>query len=191
MENRLQLVNESVYNIYNKLMSIVKYDPEQDILYVLSKKYNVKETYYNHDLVIVKLNNEYIQAKNKDLIPIISHLSRYNEEKKLEWEYYLEEEELKKQNPTPKEIEERYRSDIILKQYADIRKKIGYDDYDTYKEVINEVNQHDEYSDEQRLFELAKQSSQKISSIFLSEIKEKLPKEYYHFKALADKISPN
>lgn len=78
----------------------------------------------------------------------------------------------------------------MFKAYADITKEIGYDDYDTYKEVINEVNQHDEYSESERAIILVKTSSQKISNIFLQQIKKHMPNEYYHFKSLAEKISP-
>lgn len=191
--------NKSAVEIYDTIKATNKVWLEDIFLNVMEKlKYNItplnKDNYLsfeNDDKVIEMLDIEYNETKDKRLYQIINHLKEYLEKKKSRIQKYREEEEFKEKNPTPEEILEKIETEIMLKAYADITKEIGYDDYDTYKEVINEVNQHDEYSEDQRIIMLVKTSSQKVSNIFLSQIKKYMPNEYYHFKSLVEKISPD
>ncbi len=188
--------NKSIVEIYNTIKTNNDMWGEDIFLNVMAElKYNVLDkdnylNYYNHDKVLELLNLEYNETKDKKLYQLINHLKKYNEEKKLRIQKYDEEEEFKKQNPTLEEIVERINDEIDAQKWKSIKEEIGYDYYDTYKEVINEVNQHDEYTESEKVIVLVKTSSQKVSNIFLSQIKKYMPNEYYHFKSLVDKISP-
>ncbi len=180
--------NKSIVEIYNMLN-------ESDFFVFMAIKYNAlrgdnHDTYYNHDKVIKKIENECNQTKDEELGKLINHLKERNEQLKLEWKIILEKEEFKKQKPTPEEVIREYEREIESKKWKDIKEEIDYNYYDTYKEIINEVNQHDKYSDKERILMLVKNSSQKVSVIFLKQIKKYMPNEYYHFKSLVDKISP-
>ncbi len=189
--------DKSIVEIYNIIKTNNDAWGEDIFLNVMAEiKYNVLDkdnylNYYNHDKVLEMLDLEYNKMKDEKLYQLINHLKKYNEEKKLKFQEYLEEKKFKEESPTPEEVIKKIEDEIESKKWKDIKKEIGYDYYDTYKEVINEVNQHDEYSDEKRILMLVKNSSQKVSFIFLEQIKKYMPSEYYHFKSLVDKISPD
>jgi hypothetical protein len=191
------LNNKSTVEIYDTIKANNKVWLEDIFFDVMARlKYNIElldlnDDYNKNDKVLDLLDIEYNETKNEKLYQIINHLKKYNDEKKLRIQKYREEEKFKEENPTPKEIIERINSKINEEKWNSIKKEIGYDYYDTYEEVINEVNQHDEYSDSERTIMLVKNSSQKVSNIFLQQIKKYMPKEYYHFKALVEKISPD